>query len=431
MDSRSVDRVDVVLEHAGGRCEVGVLHRDGGRLALDLAPAFGTRGIQIGPDVGMFRGRQYPAQGRVNFGCFSDSSPDRWGRMLMQRHDAHTQQRGRPLTEWDYLLRVQDLGRQGAIRFLHPDTGIGVDDHVRAFPPVVTLRELEYASLKLEDAVRDDDVQAVSQWLSILLAPGSSLGGARPKANVMDPAGGLMIAKFPRRDDTIDTGLWEHIYARMGEAAGTQPVRSEVRRFQSRHHTFVCPRFDRGAGGQRFHYLSAMTLCEKVDGDEASYLDILEALQSYGAPETVEADRAVLFRRMLFNVAAGNRDDHLRNHGFLVTPKGVRLAPAFDVNPAPDKPMHAITIDGRGANSDVSAAMRTAPYYDLDNAHVERIFEEVRGVLSQWSTFAKNAGASRLDMDLVETCIAPDVRSVLRPASDPLAPQDIGGPRFG
>lgn len=410
MDSRSIDRVDVVLEHSGGRCKVGVLHKDGGRLALDLAPDLRARGVQMGPDVGMFRGRQYPAQGRENFGCFSDSSPDRWGRMLMLRHDAQAQQHGRTLTEWDYLLRVQDLGRQGALRFLHPESGVGIDDQADAFPPVVSLRELEHASLKLEDAVRDDDVRAVKQWLSILLAPGSSLGGARPKANVVDPKGNLMIAKFPRRDDTINTGLWEHIYSRMGEAAGTHPVRSEVRRFKATHHTFLCPRFDRGEGGQRLHYLSAMTLCEKTDGDEASYLDILEALQSYGAPETLEADREALFRRMLFNVAAGNRDDHLRNHGFLVTPTGVRLAPAFDVNPAPNKPMHAITIDGQRADSDVSAAMCTAPYYGLDDAHVEQIFEDIRGALSQWHVFAKSEGASRLDMELVEACITPEMR---------------------
>lgn len=410
MDSRALNHVEVVLEPAGDRTRVGVLHNDHGRLALELSRDMRASGTQLGPDIGLFGGRQYPAQGRVSFGCFSDSSPDRWGRMLMQRQDAHQAENRRPLTEWDYLLRVQDLGRQGAIRLLHPDTGEGIDSHVQAFPPVVSLRELEQASLKLEDAVNDDDLQALSHWLNILLAPGSSLGGARPKANVVDPSGQLMIAKFPRRDDTINSGLWEHIYAQMGAAAGTQPVHTQVGRYTARHHTFLCPRFDRGPGGQRFHYLSAMTLCEKVDGEDASYLDILEALQAYGAPETLAADRELLFRRMLFNVATGNRDDHLRNHGFLVTKSGVRLAPAFDVNPAPDKAMHAITIDGKRADSDVTTALNSATYYDLSESQAEQILQELHATISQWQIFAKNWHAPRVDLELVESCIAPEMR---------------------
>jgi len=346
---------------------------------------------QLDPDLGLFVGPQYPREGHLQFGMFSDSSPDRWGRRLIDRSFARRRRVGelpsnaRP-TESDYLLGVHDEFRSGAMRYKLGDRGAFLADGVpNAAPPFVRLRELEAASRALED---DGDDPQLDAQLQLLLAPGASLGGARPKATVSDPDGNLWISKFPSRSDRYDTGAWEYVVHQLALRSGIRTSEAQARRFSDKGHTFLARRFDRDASKGRIHYASAMTLTGHVDGEDASYLEIAEVIASQGAEP--KADLEELWTRIAFNVLVSNTDDHLRNHGFLLTPNGWRLAPAFDMNPNPTGTGLALDIDENDNALDLDLVRSVAHYFRISK--VDSILDRLESAISTWRDLAQNLG---------------------------------------
>lgn len=325
----------------GPACRVGTLAHDRGQIRFRYDPGWlgDARAFALDPDLSLDGAPFFPKPELGNFGIFLDSSPDRWGQTLMKRREAllaRDQNRSaRTLYAWDYLIGVQDLTRQGALRFRFPDTQAFLGDEKLAAPPVTSLRELEAVANHLTGK-RIDDLDALRQWLAVLVAPGASLGGARPKANFSETDGSLWIGKFPARDDERDIAAWEYVVHAMAMRAGIDVPPAKLVRLGLPHRTYCVRRFDRQGGARRF-YASAMTLLRRDQSEGASYLDLAHFIRTQGDGRHADADLEQLYRRVVFNVAVGNRDDHLRNHGFILASTGWRLAPAFDVNPNIDK----------------------------------------------------------------------------------------------
>jgi serine/threonine-protein kinase HipA len=359
-------------------------------------------GLQLDPRLGLFDGHQHPAQGFETFGVFSDSSPDRWGRLLMRRRLEREQRAGAVdksvrLHESDYLLGVHDAFRVGALRFRFNDMGDFLDiRHGVAAPPFVQLRDLEAASLALERDEDNTEPQA-DEWLRMLIAPGGSLGGARPKASVVDPGGQLWIAKFPSARDEHDVGAWEMVVHTLAQACGLQVPPSLVRRFAGPHHTFLVQRFDRTADNRRLHFASAMTLTGHKDGDDAasgaSYLEIARVLIDHGAH--TNADLHELWSRIVFNLLVSNTDDHLRNHGFIMVPgKGWCLSKAYDMNPVADSYSLKLNISQADNALDLELARSVASYFRLTTEGANNIITRCQSVVRQWPKIAKGLGLS-------------------------------------
>lgn len=384
---------------------LGYLHvrRGAGREAFEFEydagaladPVLGT--TQLDPRIALYPGRQHPAQGSETFGMFADASPDRWGRMLMQRRLERDKRVGAAprtarLHESDYLLGVHDAYRVGGLRFRLDDAGDFLDNrHDAAAPPFVQLRELEAASLALE---RDEKNTAKKgdEWLRLLIAPGGSLGGARPKASVVDPDGRLWIAKFPSVRDEHDVGAWEQVLHALAHACGLNVPESSARRFAYDDHTFLVQRFDRTAEGRRIHFASAMTLTGRRGGDDAavgaSYLELARVLIDHGANPA--DDLHELWSRIVFFMLVSNTDDHLRNHGFLLhTGRGWKLAPAFDMNPVPASEGLQLNVSEVDNALDLDLAREVAPYFRVAAKAAGEIIERFRGVVSQWRTIAR------------------------------------------
>ena len=352
--------------------------------------------LKLDPRLGWFAGRQYPPHGQENFGMFADASPDRWGRLLMRRRLERAQRAGLAdtklrLYESDYLLGVHDMYRVGALRFRCDDQGHFLDDHHdTAAPPFVQLRALEAASLALERDEHNTATEA-DQWLRMLIAPGGSLGGARPKASVIDPEGHLWIAKFPSVRDEHDVGAWEMVVYTLAEACGLRVPKALVRRFGSAHHTFLVKRFDRTPAGKRQHFASAMNLTGHRDGDDAStgasYLEIAQILMTDGA--STGTDLRELWSRIVFNVLTSNTDDHLRNHGFLLEPRrGWRLSPAFDMNPVTHANGLTLNISETDNALDLELVRSVAPYFRVSVEQANAIIANQIQVVSQWHMLA-------------------------------------------
>ncbi|HJU38410.1 MAG TPA: HipA domain-containing protein [Tahibacter sp.] len=358
-----------------------------------------TRNLHLDPRLGLFEGAQYPPQDHDTFGAFADASPDRWGRLLMRRRLERAQRAGHVsktvrLLESDYLLGVHDAYRSGALRFRRNDAGDFLDDqHDTAAPPFVQLRALEEASLALE---RDEDNTSAAgdEWLRLLIAPGGSLGGARPKASVVDPQGALWIAKFPSVRDAHDVGAWELLVQTLARACGLAVPQSLARKFASAHHTFLVKRFDRLPEG-RLHFASAMTLTGRRDGDDASagasYLEIARVLIGHGAQ--TRSDLRELFSRIVFNMLVSNADDHLRNHGFILVPgKGWRLSAAYDMNPAPEARELMLNVSEADNAMDLDLARSVAPHFRVSKKDADGIIENSRSVVRQWRAIADRLG---------------------------------------
>lgn len=352
--------------------------------------------LHLDPCIAQYVGRQYPGVASANFGVFLDASPDRWGRMLMQRRLERQQRAGAVpknarLAESDYLLGVHDAYRVGALRFRLADTGPFLDDgHGTAAPPFVQLRALEEASLAIE-ADRGDG--HVDEWLRMLIAPGGSLGGARPKASVVDPGGALWIAKFPSVRDTHDVGAWELIATTLARACGIVAPPARAQRFGSEYHAFLTQRFDRTASGARLHVASAMTLTGRMDGADAasgvSYLELADVLIRHGAQTDV--DLRELWTRIVFNMCVSNTDDHLRNHAFILVPaRGWRLSPVFDVNPVPFGDSLTLNVSERDNAKDLQLALDVAPVFRVKTADARAIVARVQAAVRQWPTLAAN-----------------------------------------
>jgi serine/threonine-protein kinase HipA len=359
----------------------------------------------IDPDLLQFSGKQYLPADKSNFGLFLDSSPDRWGRMLMRRREAITaREENRPartLTETDYLLGVYDGNRMGGLRFKRSANGEFMDNNkAMATPPWVFVRDLEQASLQLEKEELKDDTESV-KWLNMLIAPGSSLGGARPKANILDRNGALWIAKFPSRNDAKDMGAWEALTAELARNCGIDVPENKAQRFSSKQHTFLTKRFDRTANGQRIHFASAMTLLGYTDGADSaegvSYLELAEWISRYC--NNVEANLIQLWRRIVFNIAVSNCDDHLRNHGFLLTSKGWTLSPAFDINPDESGMGLKLNISENDNSLNFDLALSVAEYFGLNDKQAGQILTEVKSSVSSWQKVATKQGISRSEVE--------------------------------
>jgi serine/threonine-protein kinase HipA len=358
------------------------------------------------PDLALATGHQYPAPHRPNFGIFLDSAPDRWGRLLMQRREnllaRREKRRPRALTAWDFLLGVHDETRLGALRFRASvdQAFIDSDKHLAA-PPITSLRELQAASLQFEQHINDEEHPDYQKWLSQLFAPGSSLGGARPKASVRDEAGVLCMAKFPSRQDTRDVGGWELVTHRLAVNAGILvPVARPLRLADNPYTTFLVKRFDRSARGGRLAFVSAMTLTQRADGEPgASYLELVDLLQSRGA--NTQADCEQLFRRVVFNILVHNTDDHLRNHGFFIDEQGLRLSPAYDMNPSVERRELTLAIDEVETACDVTIAMDACKDYGLTPPQASDVRKQVQAAVTGWQQEANRLRIPEAEQSLM------------------------------
>jgi len=351
----------------------------------------------LDPDIEWFTGPHYPVK-KENFGVFLDSMPDTWGRMLMKRRavlNANELQTPIPvLFDLDYLLGVHDLCRMGALRFKTDPSGDFLDnDSLTPAPPWASVRELQHGAAMLES---NEDSDEVRKWLAMLIAPGSSLGGARPKANIIDEQGQLWIAKFPSQNDTIDKGAWEYLAYRLAILAGIEMAECRIEKISGKYHTFFTKRFDRDKA-ERIHFASAMTMTgknEEMIRDECpSYLDIVEFIQFSGGH--VDEDLNQLWRRLVFNICVSNTDDHLRNHGFVLSNKGWRLSPAFDINPSIEKDGLALNIDMDSNALDLELARSVGAYFRLTDVQTNSIIKEVRSSVQKWEKVAAEIGISR------------------------------------
>lgn len=365
--------------------------------------------LYLDPNLGFYKGKQYLPEEKQNFGIFLDSSPDRWGRLLMRRREAViARKEGRKeniLFESDYLLGVYDEHRMGGLRFRLEEHGAFLNDQREfASPPWTSLRDLEFASLQLE---KDDVMEnpQYTKWLSMLVDPGSSLGGARPKVSVLDEKNRLWIAKFSSRNDTKDTGAWEMVLHQLAETCKISVPEAKILQLTGKHHTYLSRRFDRTTEGQRIHFASAMTLLGHNDGDDfhegTSYLEMVEFISRY-SPEST-ADLEQLWRRILFNVLVSNTDDHLRNHGFILTQGGWRLSPAYDMNPNESGTGLKLNISENDNSLDTDLVIEVAPYFKISEPIANKIMHEMTAKIGNWNEVAKNLGLSTQEREIMKS----------------------------
>lgn len=358
----------------------------------------------LDPDIQLYGGPQYPNQ-KENFGIFLDSMPDTWGRTLMKRREAQlareNNEKPKTLYDIDFLLGVYDESRMGALRFKTDPDGDFLDNNkTTSTPPWSSIRELQKAASIFEN---DNDNEEVNKWLTVLMAPGSSLGGARPKANILDSDKSLWIAKFPSKTDTVDKAAWEFLAYQLAIKAGVDMAPCRIEKIMGNHHTFFTKRFDR-ENGERIHFASAMTMTanneDTIRDNQASYLDIAEFISNHGA--NVEANLHQLWRRIVFNIAISNTDDHLRNHGFILTKDGWILSPAYDLNPSIDKDGLALNIDMNNNALDFELAKSAGEYFRLNNNQMDTIIQEVTTVVSQWKDLATKIGIPRSEQEIIQ-----------------------------
>ena len=364
---------------------------------------------EIDPDLKLFVGPQYVTDEKPNFGLFLDSSPDRWGRMLMDRREsivARKENRDKKkLTESDYLLGVNDETRMGGLRFkLNRDEDFLSNEANIKTPPLTSIRELEQASLRIEDDnfFKDKDAQ---KWLMMLMAPGSSLGGARPKASVKAPDGNLWIAKFPSKSDDKDSGAWEFIANQMALELGIDVAQGNAKIYSQKQHTYLTRRFDRTPENKRIHFASAMSLLGYKDGrsykEGTSYLELVELMEQYGS--NPNEDIRELWRRIVFSVAISNTDDHLRNHGFLLRKNGWKLSPAYDINPTPKGVGLSLNISEEDNSLDFDLCLEVIDFFRWEEKEALGFIKETKKIVSQWKSRAQNLNISHQEQIRMET----------------------------
>ena len=357
----------------------------------------------LDPDIAFYSGPQYPPN-KENFGIFLDSMPDSWGKTLMKRRTAQNarakDEKIKKLYEIDYLLGVYDESRMGALRFKTDFDGPFLNnDNQNPTPPWSSLGELQEAVNQLEN---DDQSDAIRRWIAVLIASGSSLGGARPKANILDAQQNLWIAKFPSKTDTIDKAAWEFLAYKLALASGIEMAESKIEKITGRYHTFLTKRFDRD-NGNRIHFASAMTMTgnteEIIKDDSPSYLEIIEFIENYGVD--VETNLHQLWRRIVFNIAVSNTDDHLRNHGFILKEKGWILSPAYDLNPSVEKDGLSLNIDMEDNALDFDLARSIGKFCRLDEEGMETILKEVLTVVKDWKSMASKLGIANKEIEIM------------------------------
>ncbi len=363
--------------------------------------------IKLSDDLNNYPGMQYTQPGSDIFGCFSDALPDRWGRTLLKRREQlAAAEEGRPprnLSSFDYLKGIDDFSRMGGFRFKKKAD----DDYINAspslkIPPLADIRELVYASREIEKA-EEDNVLPERKWIAQLIQPGTSLGGARPKAGVLDENGMLCIAKFPSRKDDYDVAQWEHFSHILARKAGINVAQTRVLSGFGKYHTLLSCRFDRTREGKRIHFASSLSLLGLNDGDNAQggygYLDIVDfILQSCC---DVERNLQELYRRVAFNICIGNSDDHFRNHGFLLTPKGWTLSPAYDMNPTLNE-YQSLLINQTTNKADIKVLLDSCGDYMLDRKTAEGIVGEVKDAVRGWEDVADSLQIAKREQMLFE-----------------------------
>ena len=346
-------------------------------------------GILLSGDLMNVPSLQHPRGNDNVFGFVKDSFPDRWGRLLLDRRERLTAQlEGRPirmLTNYDYLTGIEDFTRMGGIRYKEEDG----DDYINAsekylVPPIESLRALCDACHEIELAEERNELPE-QRWLDQLIDPGTSLGGARPKANVVDTDGTLYVAKFPSNKDLENTELIEYFSHQLAASAGINVAKTRTIKISKNRNLLLSERFDRTKEGRRIHFASAMSLLGLDDGAGSNtgngYLDIVDFIL-HGCTD-VRQNLRELYRRVAFNVMFGNTDDHFRNHGFLLTPKGWTLSPAYDINPGA-KSHQCLLIDSYTEESDINVLLSACENYMLERQEATEIIEEVRAAIKDW-----------------------------------------------
>jgi len=354
--------------------------------------------IRLDPALELFEGRQYPIGQKVLFGILADSSPDRWGRLLMMRRERiiADQEKRKPkkLLDSDYLLGVYDETRMGAIRFRLAQDGPFISDDTKTpTPPWAYLRTLEEAARQFEK----DESGLEQKWINQLIKPGSSLGGARPKATVQDSTGQLWIAKFPSKHDDVNVGAWEKVVHDLARSCGLNVPESKLLSFSEHGSTFLVKRFDRD-GSKRIHFASAMTMLNKTDGassaDGVSYLDLASFIKSHGS--NPKHDLIELWKRVVFNMAVSNTDDHLRNHGFILEKNGWKLSPLYDVNPIPVGEELSLCVNEYDPSISIPLAIETARHYGITNKEALQMADEIKSIVrDNWERLSSQYGLSR------------------------------------
>ena len=363
--------------------------------------------IALSDDLNNYPGIQYTQPEKDIFGCFADALPDRWGRTLfLRREQILAQEENRPvrrLSSFDFLTGIDDHSRMGGFRFKETPDGefINTDNTLRV-PPLTDLRELIAASKEIERS-EGTNIIPEKKWITQLVQPGSSLGGARPKANVIDENHNIFMAKFPSLNDDYDVGIWEHFCHLLAKNAGINAAETKVITTNDKHHTLLSRRFDRTYAGRRIHFASAMTLLGLNDGDNATtghgYIDIVDFIIS-GCTD-VDANLRELFRRVAFNICVGNSDDHFRNHGFLLTAKGWTLSPAYDMNPTLND-YQSLLINNKTNTADLSILLDSCDEYMLTHEVAKGIIDEVLEAVKGWRTLANRLGIAKREMSLFE-----------------------------
>ena len=359
----------------------------------------------LSDDLNNYPGQQYTQPDKNIFGCFSDALPDRWGRTLLLRREqiaaAEEKRPVRRLSSFDFLTGIDDFSRMGGFRFKEVPDGefINVNESLK-IPPLTDIRELIAASAEIEKC-EENNMLPDRKWIAQLVQPGTSLGGARPKANVVDADKTLYVAKFPSRKDDYDVGLWEHFGHLLATKTGINAAKTKMLATGEKYHTLLSQRFDRTQEGKRIHLASAMTLLGLSDGDNATtrhgYLDIVDfIIQSC---TDVERNLQELYRRVAFNICIGNSDDHFRNHGFLLTAKGWTLSPAYDMNPTLNE-YQSLLISSTSNKADLSILLDACEDYMLNRNTAEKIISEVIEVLKEWRRLAVRQGITKREIDM-------------------------------
>ena len=360
--------------------------------------------VLLGDDINNYPGMQYTHPGKDIFGCFSDALPDRWGRMLLNRREQilalEEKRPTRKLSSFDHLLGIDDFSRMGGFRFKTDPNQDFINQHSSLqIPPLTSLRALMQATLEIEHSEEKNELPD-KKWINQLIQPGSSLGGARPKASIVDENKKLYIAKFPSRNDDYDVGLWEHFSHLLAQKAGINVASSRLIPGLEKYHTFLSERFDRTKEGKRIHFASAMTMLGRSDGDNYAngygYLDIVDFILK--GCTNVEANLRELYRRVAFNICIGNTDDHFRNHGFQLIAKGWTLSPAYDINPSLND-YQSLLISATSNESNLNLLLESCEEYMLDKKVSTDIIQEVVSAVKSWKTLANRLQIPKSEMD--------------------------------
>ena len=404
--------IEVHIDFARGLKRVGTLQRHARRgnetTSFEYRPDWlgDDARFSLEPALTLNRGAFAPAGGAAIFGSIGDSAPETWGRRLMQRAERRSAEREgrqpRTLMESDYLLGVSDISRLGALRFRRMNEQEFQSPAVAGVPGLIELgRLLQVTERILRDEETDEDLQ-------IIFAPGSSLGGARPKASVIDQHGRLAIAKFPKEADDYSIELWEAVALRLAARAGIRTPDNELIRVAGKP-VLLSRRFDR-EGPTRIPFLSALSMMGLKDGDRASYPELVDVLTQHGSQAAVDARE--LYRRMVFNVLISNVDDHLRNHGFLWTGRGGwTLSPVYDLNPTPvDVRQRILTtnINLDEGTCDLALVISAAEYFGLSTPDAKSIIKEVATVAATWRDVAVGLDAGSGEIRRMESAFEHD-----------------------